>query len=415
VITAIAAVVAVGLLHSPALPALIVMLLVCLLLAPTIALRADRAASRDQLAERSRIARRFAALLGAAAELRANGVDGSARAALHHTDLQSAANGRRATRALGFGGAVTVFVSVATSVSMLAVSAPAVAAGTLQVEVVAVLVLLPLALIEPMLAMADAVQQWPSLRSALLSTSGLLTPLSLPAPGTAAVNPIRRIQLQDLAATWPGAEHPAFDGVTASVGAGEWLSVEGPSGSGKSTLLTTLLGHLPPSAGTYLVDSRDSRRLDPQALRRRVSWCPQDSHLFDSTLRGNLLIARPKGEAPGDGELIEVLNQVGLGGLLDRLPDGLDTSAGSDGAHFSGGERQRIAVARTLLTGADVVLLDEPTAHIDADGAAALMTDLRFALRHRTTIQVTHQLQYRRPSDTVIALGAREYSATAVR
>jgi len=180
--------------------------------------------------------------------------------------------------------------------------------------------------------------------------------------------------------------------------------VSGPSGSGKSTLLTLLLGYLAPDAGSYLLAGRDSRRIDPRELRRHVSWCPQEGHLFDSTVRANLLIARGREDAPDEDEMLLALNRAGLGGVVERLPLGLDTRIGSEGAHLSGGERQRLAVARTLLTRAEVVLLDEPTAHLDAETASALMEDLRIALAGQISVLVTHHLVDRRADDHRVSL-----------
>jgi len=231
---------------------------------------------------------------------------------------------------------------------------------------------------------------------------------TLPAPvstGSGSVERIDTISLDDLAAGWPGAE-PAFRGLSASVDRGDWLVVEGPSGSGKSTLLATLLGYLAPASGSLLINAISSSSLDLSAARARIAWCPQEGHLFDSTLRANLLLARARDDQPTDLELDSVLRSVGLGDLLDSLPLGLDTRIGSEGASLSGGQRQRVAVARTLLTRADVVLLDEPTAHLDASAAAALMDDLRSALADRLVIMVTHHATDTLPTDHRLRLGS---------
>jgi ATP-binding cassette subfamily C protein CydCD len=195
-----------------------------------------------------------------------------------------------------------------------------------------------------------------------------------------------------------------FSGLDAQVSAGEWLIVTGPSGSGKSTLLTVLLGYLPPSAGQYLLDGRDSRAFDGRALRRHIAWAPQEGHLFDSTLRANLLLARSRDDAPSESEMGDALRRVGLGEFLLTLPEGLDTRVGSEGAQLSGGQRQRVAVARTLLTRAEVVLLDEPTAHLDGEAAERLMADLRSALADQVAVLVTHHLADQREGDRVLRL-----------
>ena len=199
------------------------------------------------------------------------------------------------------------------------------------------------------------------------------------------------VELADLAVAWPGGA-PVFSGLSAVAEPGRWLAVTGPSGSGKSTLLSVLLGFLPAAAGTASVTGR-------------AAWCPQEAHLFDSTIRGNLLLGRSPANGPsGDGELLDVLASVGLAGLVERLPAGLDTRIGPGGAFLSGGERQRLAVARTLMTGAEVILLDEPTAHLDAESAQAMLADLRAGLAGRTVVLVTHNPADIHPEDARLVL-----------
>jgi ATP-binding cassette subfamily C protein CydCD len=180
--------------------------------------------------------------------------------------------------------------------------------------------------------------------------------------------------------------------------------------------LAVVLGFLPARSGRIL-------------LSGRAAWCPQEAHLFDSTIRGNLMLGLPgardgqqKGPAAGRGagtpdvaestgvaveatrataeaRMREALAAVGLGPLLERLEDGLDTRIGPGGSFLSGGERQRLAVARTLMTGADVILLDEPTAHLDAESGRAMLAELRHGLRDRTVVLVTHNPQDIAPDD----------------
>ena len=312
-----------------------------------------------------------------------------------------------------------IAATCSTAAGMLAVSAPAVRAGTLPIEVVAVLVLLPLALLDPLLAVVDAVQQWPSLRQALRRAARLTATREVPGSETLLFEPslsgppvsetaladVDKLELRAIAARWPHAPARAFDSVSATVATGEWLVVSGASGSGKSTLLTLLLSYLAPDAGSYLLAGRDSRRIDPRELRRHVSWCPQEGHLFDSTVRANLLIARGREDAPDESEMLLALRRAGLGVVVERLPLGLDTRIGSEGAHLSGGERQRLAVARTLLTRSEVVLLDEPTAHLDAETASNLMDDLRGALSGQIVVLVTHHVGDFEADDLRVDLG----------
>ncbi|TBN58247.1 thiol reductant ABC exporter subunit CydC [Glaciihabitans arcticus] len=400
VLCAIAVVIAVLALHAPALPVLLVLLAVCLVVSPAIALLADRSAARGQALIRSSVVRRFAATLAAAGELRANGVSARARDALASLDSAAAVQARRTSGALGLGGALTLLACCAATGAMLAVTSGV----AIQPGIVAVLALLPIALAEPMLALIDAVQQAPALRSALRRVAAVT---ELPAPvstGTAPVDRITRLELSDLSAGWDGAE-PAFRTLHAEATPGDWVIVDGPSGSGKSTLLATVLGYLAPASGSLLINGEDARGLDPLALRARMAWCPQEGHLFDSTIRANLLLARARSDRPSDATLLESLDRVGLGPLIASLPLGLDTRIGAEGTSLSGGQRQRLAVARTLLTRADVVLLDEPTAHLDAGAAAALMSDLRSALAGRIVVMVTHHAADTLDSDVRVHLG----------
>jgi ATP-binding cassette subfamily C protein CydCD len=402
--TGAGAIIAVALLHAPALPLLIVSLVLSLFVAPTLAVWGDRRASRGQQLIRSEVARRFASLLAAADDLRTNGVDSAERASLRTLDAEAGVDARRSAWALGLGGSFTVVVNCVTAVLMLVVCAPAVAAGTLPTEILAVLVLLPLGLLEPLLGVVDAVQQWPVLAQAVKRLEPF-TPSDAPAAaGEKLPHGVDEIALRDLSARWPDTTTDVFSGLNARVGAGEWLIVSGPSGSGKSTLLTVLLGYLKPSAGTYLVDGHDSRILDGRALRRHIAWAPQEGHLFDSTLRANLLLSRSREDAPTETEMLDSLRRVGLADFVVSLPDGLDTRVGSEGAQLSGGQRQRVAVARTLLTRAEVVLLDEPTAHLDGEASANLMRDLRTALSDQVAVLVTHHLADQRDGDRVLRL-----------
>ena len=408
ILTAAASIIAVALLHAAAVPLLAASLTVCIVIAPFVALRADRHAGVDRVILSSRVGRRFAALIAAAADLRANGVDAPVRRDLVATDRDASAKAGRSARAVGVGHAIVTLACCSTAMLMLPLTLAAVRAGTLNGEIVAVLVLLPLALIEPLLALVSAAQLWPSLAAALTTADEVdgvpAVAASAPAGAAAKIEPGDGLKLRELAARWPGSEHPVFTGLNADAQRGEWLVVQGPSGSGKSTLLTLLLGYLSPDAGSYALDGIDTRGLDPDILRTRIAWSPQEAHLFDSTLRANLLLARRRDDAPAEAEMRRVLERVGLGPLLDSLPDGLDTPVGSEGSHLSGGQRQRVAVARTLLTRADVVLLDEPTAHLDNETASALMTDLRAATRDQITVLVTHRGADVRAGDHVVDL-----------
>ena len=407
-VVSIGALVTVAVILPTAVAVMVAVLVVALLAAPVIALAADRAAERDRQRMRSGVLRRFAAVLDAADDLRGNGVDGIVRAELAEADGRISRLGRRVAASRGLGLATVLLACGLGTVGMLAVGASAVAVGTIGVELVAVLALLPIALADSLAGFVAAVQLVPALVSALSTVARMREPATDPTRTAVLDRPVTRLSLTGLAATWPGALSPAFAGATVEVTRGDWLVVSGESGTGKSTLLSVLLGQLAPSAGRLEFNDIDVAELEPGALRSHVSWCPQESHLFDSTIRANLLIARSRDDAPSEGELTGVLAKAGLGPLVASLPDGLDTRIGSQGSHLSGGERQRLAVARTLLSRSEIVLLDEPTAHLDEDTADELMDDLRTAFADRIVVLVTHHHSDRRADDRVLQLGSQQ-------
>jgi ABC-type multidrug transport system fused ATPase/permease subunit len=175
----------------------------------------------------------------------------------------------------------------------------------------------------------------------------------------------------------------------------------GASGSGKSTLVHLLLRFWDAPAGTLLLDGSDARTWPSDRVRAALAFAAQRVHLFTGTLRENLALAAPRA---GERELLAVLAAVRLDGLVARLPDGLDTWIGEQGHHLSGGERQRLALARALLRDAPFLLLDEPTAHLDALTEREVMGAIVRAGEGRATLLVTHRLVSLEPFDEVLVL-----------
>ncbi|MET3952007.1 thiol reductant ABC exporter subunit CydD [Arthrobacter sp. UYEF36] len=386
VAVAAAAVTGIALLLPAALPAVIAAAVLSLVAAPALALAADRMSAGTEQRLRSGVLREVAAALDARAELHANSVSAPVLAAITRADRSATAASQRSAWAEGLGQGLTVLACGTAALASAALAAPLALSGAVEASIVAVVVLLQLALVEPYAAITTAVRQYPALRAVLdrIGEAGVLDDGDAAGASSGLVPVAGRpggrpgIELQDLAAAWPGVP-PVFTGLSATAEPGRWLSVTGTSGSGKSTLLAVVLGFLPAASGQIL-------------LSGRAAWCPQEAHLFDSTIRGNLLLGLPESQRGGEPEprLQGALAAVGLGPLVGRLEHGLDTRIGPGGAFLSGGERQRLAVARTLLTGADVILLDEPTAHLDAESGRAMLAELRHGLRDRTVVLVTH-------------------------
>jgi ATP-binding cassette subfamily C protein CydCD len=325
-------------------------------------------------------------------------------------DLRALA-GRRSAAAAGDSRSVAVAGGVVLAgAGLAAVAGTTVAAtGDLAGPTVAALALAPLALVEPLSALVQALR----LRGASADArSRLEAVLTAPVPADPADPlpvpvPVRELALDAVTAGWPGGPD-VLRGLDATAAAGDgWLVVRGRSGAGKSTLLAVLMAALRPRAGRYALDGVPADRQAGDDLRSRMAWLPQDAHVFASTLRANLALAGPRGELAGpagETRMRAVLAAAGLGGLLATLPHGLDTTVGAGGTGLSGGERRRLAAARALLAGRDVVLLDEPTAHLDPPTAAALVRDLRSALTGRLVVCVTHDDDLAAPGDTVLRL-----------
>ncbi|PRY47873.1 ATP-binding cassette subfamily C protein CydCD [Geodermatophilus tzadiensis] len=376
--------------------------------------RVDAGAAREEGALRVGALRDVTTALEGAADLRAHGL-----AAATAADLAAVAGRRAGVAATGARAGALGTGLVVLGTGLAAVLATALgAAGGLAGPEVAVLGLAPLALAEPSTGLVAALQRRGALADARARLDAVLTaPVPAdPADPLPAPAPVREVAVTDLVAGWPGGPD-VLRGLSAQARAdGGWLVVRGPSGAGKSTLLAVLLAALRPRAGRYDLARVDTARLTGDAVRSRTAWLPQDAHVFASTIRANLALAAPSGALAGpDGEarMTAALVAAGLGPLLAGLPEGLDTPVGAGGTALSGGERRRLAAARALLADRDVVLLDEPTAHLDPPTAAALVRDLRRALAGRVVVCVTHDDALEQPGDSVVRLGAPEPALVA--
>lgn len=378
--------------------------LLALLLVPGLAFWADHRSSAAQAEYRNRLLARVSAMLAAASDLRVHRAERRLGAEVAGLDRALRRTARRGAWASGLAGAVLVLLCGLASAGGLVLGARAIAGGELNPVLAGLLALVPLGLVEVVQPVITAAQQFPAL-AAVLARVRPQPRQPQAEPGAEPPSPIASLRLDGVSAAWPGQRAPVFAPVDASLRRGEWLAVTGPSGAGKSTLLATLLGFLRPSSGTYTLSGVDAARLPVQRLTERISWCPQDPMLFSSTLRGNLLLAAPA----SDAELRLALYRVGLGRFLATLPDGLDTKVGEAGAALSGGGRQRVAVARALLRRSEVVLLDEPTAHLDSAAATALMADLRHALAGKIVVLVTHDPAQARSCEHQLQLASRTF------
>ncbi|WP_209313975.1 ABC transporter ATP-binding protein [Blastococcus sp. TF02A-35] len=217
-------------------------------------------------------------------------------------------------------------------------------------------------------------------------------------PAAGAVTPL--LELDDVSFGYPDGT-PVLRGVSLSVPAGGRVALVGPSGAGKSTVLALVEGFYPLSGGSIRWAGTDVRDLPRAAVRARVGYVEQEAPVLAGTIRDNLLLAAPDSS---DDELWSVLADVGLTGVVQRSPRGLDVPVGDDGVLLSGGERQRLAIARSLLTRPALLLLDEPTASLDARNEGLLRDTLVAASADRALLVVAHRLSTVRDSDAIVVL-----------
>jgi len=390
-------------------------LAVCLVLAFAVsALWVTRYAAR---AERS-IAPRRAAVLDALLDylnnldvLTAYGADAAARRRIERADADlTQAVVRRAGGAGIAAATLSLFSGLAVVVAVIA-GIPAFGAGNLSAPELAVIALVPLAVFEIVAMVPVAVGVFRQVRSSAARIAEVV-PATVPAGipvddpaasvdgdrgvgvaagaggrrGEDAASSVPRIQLTDLSVRWPGRTDRAVRGVTVTLEPGDRLLVEGESGAGKTSLAQALVRFVDVDGG-YLIDGVPAQRMPQDEVRRIVGLSEQTPYLFDETIRQNLLFAKDDAD---DAQLLDVLRRVGLDSWV-AARGGLDARVGERGSLVSGGQAQRIALARALLHDFPVLVLDEPTANVEADLADALVRDLVAAAGdRRTVILISH-------------------------
>ncbi|MFI0712604.1 thiol reductant ABC exporter subunit CydD [Streptomyces inhibens] len=370
-----------------------------------------RRAERQLAPARGRLATRVVDVLTGTAELTVAGALTSRTDAVRRADRELTRIASRSAAVAGTGAGLSALLCGLTVAAAAVAGVQAVHAGRLEGLALAVVVLTPLAAFEAVTGLPLAVQYRQRTRRAAERVFEVLdAPAPVQEPATPAAPPKTPFPLvvRDLTARHTGQDRPALDGIGFTLTAGRRLAVVGSSGSGKTTLAQVLLRFLDRESGTYTLDGTDAQTLDGDAVRRLVGLCAQDAHLFDSSLRENLRLARrdrrPAADNAGDLDLWDALGRTRLADWVRDLPDGLDTMVGEHGARLSGGQRQRLALARALLADFPVLVLDEPAEHLDLATADALTADLLAATEGRTTVLITHRLTGLDAVDEVLVL-----------
>ncbi|MEU7510823.1 thiol reductant ABC exporter subunit CydD [Streptomyces sp. NPDC042898] len=379
-------------------------LLVAGVVVPAVGGAFARRAERRLAPARGALATAVADLLRGCAELTVAGalpgrVERTRTADRHLTSIAS-----RQAAATALGAGLSTVVCGLTVAAAALVGVQAVRDGRLDGVALAVVVLTPLAAFEAVTGLPLAVQYRQRVRHSAERVFEVLdapVPVHEPAtPGTPPADPFP-LELTGLSARHAGQDRMALADFGLTLEAGRRVAVVGASGSGKTTLAQVLLRFLDMEDGTYRIGGVPARELDGDTVRRFVGLCAQDAHIFDSSVRENLRLAKV---GASDEELRDALRRARLLDWVNGLPAGLDTLVGEHGSRLSGGQRQRLALARALLADFPVLVLDEPAEHLDLATADALTDDLLRATEGRTTVLITHRLHGLDAVDEVLVL-----------
>ena len=209
------------------------------------------------------------------------------------------------------------------------------------------------------------------------------------------------VQFNKVSFTYPGASKPAISEITMSAKPGEMIALVGPSGSGKSTFINLVTGFLRSQVGEISIDGRNLSEHDLRSYRRFISVVPQESVLFEGTVRDNVTYGLG---SVSDAKLDQALEAANASAFVSELPDGVDTLVGERGARISGGQKQRLAIARALIRNPRILILDEATSALDSQSEQSIQIALDSLMRERTTFVVAHRLSTVRKADQILVL-----------
>jgi len=370
---------------------------------PIVAALAGWRSGARQAGARAELTVELVELLRGAPELVVLGADQAVLARVAALDGELTRLTRREALASGVVEGLSVAVVGLTVAGVLAVCIAATAAGTLDRVLVATLALLAMASFEavaPLPAAALRLQATLDSGRRLLALAGrepAVTDPAHPTPLPAGAD----VAIEDAGFAYDEGESWELSGLDLRLAPGRRVALVGRSGAGKSTIAALLVRFLDPSEGRVALGGVDLRDLRQSDVRARVTLDAQDAYLFSTTVRENVRLARPDAS---DAEIVQALARARVWEWVDSLPEGLDTFVGEEGDSVSGGERRRIALARTFLAGAPVIVLDEPTGHLDPETAESLIGDALRAADARSVLLITHRPEGLALVDEVVTL-----------
>jgi thiol reductant ABC exporter CydC subunit len=370
---------------------------------PGLAWHSSRRAGPRRARARGELTSELVELLRGAPELVAFGADGAAVDRIVRIDAELRALTRRDAAVAGVVEGLTVLTTGLTVAGVLAVAVAAVAAGALDRVLIAALALGAMASYEAVAPLAATAR---TLDETLESGRRLLAFADQPVPVVEPDSPLpfpddTTVELERVSVDHGDDDVWGLRDADLRIEPGKRVALVGPSGAGKSTVAEVLVRFLDPQNGRAVIGGTDLRALRSDDVRSVISLDRQDAYLFSSTIRENVRLARPS----ADDQAVEgALRRARVWGFVDSLPEGLDTFVGEEGARLSGGERRRVALARTFLADAPILVLDEPTAHLDQETADALLADILATTRDKTVLLITHRADGRDPVDEVVRL-----------
>ena len=380
-----------------------VALLVGGVLVPWLATRAGRQAEARNAALRGRLTTEVVDVLVGSGDLLAYGHAADAVAAARRTDAELTAGSGTAARTAGLAAGLAQLATGLAVIGVVVVAVPAVRDGSLPGVDLAVLALLPLALHEAVALLPPAALAFGRVNASARRVFDIIdAPLVVHEPGSPAplAGGPRALTLRGVTARWAPDAPPAIADIDLDLPPGRRVAIVGPSGAGKSTLAAVILRFLD-HEGTLRCDGVEMRDLSDDDVRGVLAAMTQDTHVFDTSVAENLRLAR---RDASDEELVAALTAARLDQWVASLPQGLATPLGAHGTGTSGGEAQRLALARALVADRPVLVLDEPTEHLDPATAESLAADLLDVSQGRTTVYVTHRLSGLDQVDEVVVL-----------
>jgi ATP-binding cassette, subfamily C, bacterial CydC len=395
---------AVLLILAPAAGVLAAGLLAAGVLVPLVTAASARRAARRAAPARGELGAAVTDLLSGAAELHAFGAVEAGLARAQAADAELTRLARRSASASGLGTGLSAATSGLTLWGVLLLGVAATGSGSLGRVPLAVITLTALAAFEVVTALPAAALALGQSRAAADRIADVLdAPDPVRRPDPPFPPPRRPVEISIRGGTvrYSPDEPPAVRDIDLDLGPGRRVALVGATGAGKSTLAAVLFRFVDLSSGTARLNGRDLAGYDPDDVRAVISGCAQDPHIFDATIGENLRLARPQAS---DAELAQAASEARLLDWITALPRGWDTPAGAHGAALSGGQRQRLALARALLADPALLILDEPTAHLDPANRRALTADLLAATAGRAILLITHELDGLDQVDEIVVL-----------